>query len=154
MFRSAQHVIRRSAFPRLQLQQSCQQRNATAGGNSLLKSDEGPLSTSTYHKVNMLIMGLTPVAFALSPSKLNLPIDVLLGLALPLHAHIGMSYVITDYVPKISKSLTGPARVLLLGLTGVTTVGLLKLNIFGDGMTETVKSLWRGKKKLEEKRKA
>ncbi|GMI08814.1 hypothetical protein TrLO_g10169 [Triparma laevis f. longispina] len=149
MFRSAQHVIRRSAqaAPRLQ------QRNATAGGNSLLKSDEGPLSTSTYHKVNMLIMGLTPLAFALSPSIINLPVDLLLGLALPLHAHIGMSYVITDYVPKLSKGLMGPARVALLGLTGVTTVGLLKVNIMGEGMTETVKSLWRGKKAVEDRRK-
>lgn len=98
-------------------------------------------------------MGLTPLAFALSPSIINLPVDLLLGLALPLHAHIGMSYVITDYVPKLSKGLMGPARVALLGLTGVTTVGLLKVNIMGEGMTETVKSLWRGKKAVEDRRK-
>lgn len=47
----------------------------------------------------------------------------------------------------------GPARVALLGLTGVTTVGLLKVNIMGEGMTETVKSLWRGKKAVEDRRK-
>ncbi|GMI35362.1 hypothetical protein TrCOL_g6346 [Triparma columacea] len=120
---------------------------------SLLKSDEGSLATSTYHKVNMAIMALTPVAFALSPSMINMPVDLALGLALPLHAHIGMSYVITDYVPKVSKGLLGPARIVLLGVTGVTILGLGNLNLRGDGMTETVKSMWRGKKKLEENRK-
>ena len=68
-------------------------------------------------------MALTPVAFALSPSVLNMPVDVALGLAIPLHAHIGMGYVITDYVPKVSKGLVGPARILLLGITGVTVLG-------------------------------
>mmetsp|Transcript_13408 Transcript_13408/g.27364 ORF Transcript_13408/g.27364 Transcript_13408/m.27364 type:complete len:143 (-) Transcript_13408:34-462(-) len=120
---------------------------------SLLKSDEGTIATSTYHKVNLAIMALTPVAFALSPSVINMPFDLALGLALPLHAHIGMSYVITDYVPKVSKGLLGPARVMLLGVTGVTILGLAHVNLKGDGMTETVKSMWRGTKKVEEKRK-
>eukprot|EP00520_Triparma_pacifica_P005145 CAMPEP_0118662020 /NCGR_PEP_ID=MMETSP0785-20121206/16598_1 /TAXON_ID=91992 /ORGANISM="Bolidomonas pacifica, Strain CCMP 1866" /LENGTH=94 /DNA_ID=CAMNT_0006555515 /DNA_START=99 /DNA_END=380 /DNA_ORIENTATION=- len=94
-------------------------------------------------------MALTPVAFALSPSVINMPFDLALGLALPLHAHIGMSYVITDYVPKVSKGLLGPARVMLLGVTGVTILGLAHVNLKGDGMTETVKSMWRGTKKVE-----
>lgn len=116
---------------------------------SILNADTGPLATKTYHKINLCIMGLTPVAFALSPSVLNLPVDVLLGLALPAHAHIGMSYVITDYVPKLSKSLVGPARVALLAVTGVTTFGFAKLNLTGDGITESVKALWRGSPKKD-----
>ncbi|GMI54389.1 hypothetical protein TeGR_g10095 [Tetraparma gracilis] len=92
-------------------------------------------------------MALAPVCFAVSPSAVSMPLDVALGLALPLHAHIGMNYVITDYVPKISKGLTGPARVLQLLFTAVTVAGLLNLNVRGEGMTETVKKLWRGKEK-------
>ena len=69
------------------------------------------------------------------------------GLALPAHAHIGMSYVITDYVPKLSKSLVPPARYLLLAITGVTTIGFARLNFTGVGVTESVKALWRGPKK-------
>ena len=34
-------------------------------------------------------------------------------------------------------------RVGLLGLTAVTVVGLLKLNLQGPGLTEAVKDLWR-----------
>ena len=119
--------------------------------DKVLRSDEGKIATKVYHQVNMLVLGLTPIAFALSPSFLNKPVDFALGLALPLHAHIGMSYVITDYVPKVSKALLGPARVVLLGMTAVTVLGLTKLNIFGVGMTEVVKSLWRGKQKPEKK---
>ena len=55
-----------------------------------------------------------------------------------------MNYVLTDYVPKfIGKSARGPAKVVMLGVTGLTTLGLLKLNIEGPGITETLKSMWR-----------
>jgi hypothetical protein len=36
-----------------------------------------------------------------------------------------------------------------LGVTAITILGLLKLNIMGDGMTESVKSLWRDKSPQE-----
>jgi succinate dehydrogenase (ubiquinone) membrane anchor subunit len=83
----------------------------------------------------------------LSPSKLNMPVDLALGVALPLHAHIGMNYVITDYATKLlGAGARGPARICMAGFTGVTMVGLLKLNLSGPGITETVKSLWYTKK--------
>ena len=66
---------------------------------------------------------------------------------LPVHGHIGMTGVFTDYVPKIAgKAALGPARMALLGLTGVSIVGLLNLNLRGEGMTASVKSLWRAPK--------
>jgi hypothetical protein len=33
----------------------------------------------------LLSQGLTPVAFLLSPSKMNFPVDLALGVMLPLH---------------------------------------------------------------------
>jgi hypothetical protein len=39
-----------------------------------------------------------------------------------------------------------PMRYGLLGATGVCTLGLLKLSIFGPGLTDTVRSLWKYEK--------
>ena len=33
----------------------------------------------------------------------------------------------------------------MLGITGTTALGLVKLNLTGPGITETLKSLWRPK---------
>ena len=40
-------------------------------------------------------------------------------------------------------STKGPSRVAMLGLTGVTLLGFLRLNLTGEGITGTVKRLWR-----------
>jgi len=117
-----------------------------------MNADSGKMATAGFHKINMLLLGLTPVAFALSPSPFAMPVDIALGLALPIHAHIGMNYVITDYAPKISKGIVGPCRIAMLGLTAFTVLGLLKLNTTGEGLTETVKKLWRGLPKEEKKK--
>ena len=101
---------------------------------------------SLHHKVSLALLGLTPVAFALSPSAMNMPIDLALGVALPLHGHIGMNLVFTDYMKKVlGKGAVGPSRVVLAAITGTTIVGLLKLNLSGPGITETVKCFWRPK---------
>lgn len=55
-------------------------------------ADGGKLGTKLYHAVNLVILAGVPAAIATSPSPLTLPLDVVLGLALPLHAHIGMNY--------------------------------------------------------------
>ena len=89
-------------------------------------------------------MAAMPLALITAPSPLTMPLDVVLGLALPLHAHIGMNYVITDYVPKLSRKAVGPARVFMVGVTGATVLGLMKVNFMGDGITTTVKGLWTG----------
>ena len=67
-----------------------------------------------------------------------------LAVMFPLHGHIGMNYVITDYVPKLfSKAAVGPARAIMVGVTGATMLGLTKLNVEGPGITGTLKALWR-----------
>ena len=70
--------------------------------------------------------------------------DLALGVAFPLHAHFAMNCVIADYAEKfLGKSAKGPSRVAMLGLTGVTLLGFLRLNLTGEGITGTVKRLWR-----------
>tara|TARA_A100001035_G_scaffold237617_1_gene201944 strand:+ start:341 stop:568 length:228 start_codon:yes stop_codon:yes gene_type:complete len=73
---------------------------------------------------------------------MNVPVDLALGVILPFHGHVGMNYIIGDYVPRAAR---GVARAALIGTTFVTALGLARLNIAGPGITTTVKSLW-GKK--------
>ena len=42
------------------------------------------MATKVYHGVNLAILGLTPLAFVLSPTSMNFPVDIALGIALPL----------------------------------------------------------------------
>ena len=62
------------------------------------------------------------------------------GLALPFHSHVGLNYVISDYVPKAHRAA---ARGGLLFATAITVAGIFKMNYDGPGLTETLKSLWR-----------
>lgn len=55
-------------------------------------ADDGKLGTKLYHGVNMVVLAGVPAAVATSPSALTMPLDIVLGIALPLHAHIGMNY--------------------------------------------------------------
>ena len=98
-----------------------------------------------HHKINFALVGLAPISFGLG-GAFQVPFDLLLGIALPLHGHIGMNLVATDYAKKFfGKSAVGPTRVVLAGITVATTLGLLKLNLAGPGLTETIKSFWRPK---------
>ena len=99
-----------------------------------------------HHKINLAILGLAPLAIISSSAALTMPFDLLLGIALPMHGHIGMNLVATDYVGKFfGKGAVGPFRVGLAGFTGLTMLGLLKLNLSGPGITESVKCFWRPK---------
>ncbi|CAM9507171.1 unnamed protein product [Scytosiphon promiscuus] len=110
----------------------------------MLNADDGKLGTKLYHAVNMVILAGVPAAVATSPSALTMPLDIVLGIAMPLHAHIGMNYVISDYVPKASRKA---ARGAMLAASIVAALGLLKLNLTGAGLTETLKATWREPKK-------
>ena len=76
------------------------------------------------------------------PNSFSLPIDYALAFIFPLHSHIALNYVISDYVPK---AIRGAARGGLLAATVVTIAGLLKLTYDGPGLTETIKALWKTK---------
>lgn len=114
---------------------------------SFLEADSPRKFVKLYHMTTYASLGLFPVALVLSPSALNMPVDLALGVVFPVHGHIGMNYIISDYVPK---AMRGGARMALLAATGLTVLGLFKLNVSGPGVTETVKALWRGPKKEEE----
>ena len=92
-----------------------------------------------YHSSGYVLAALTPLAFVLSPSPLNVPVDALLSVLFPLHSHIALNFVIGDYVPK---ALRGTARVGLFAVTFITIGGLLKLSVDGPGLTQSIKSLW------------
>lgn len=98
------------------------------------------MSIKLQHMANLSLLGLFPTALLLSPSKFNVPVDIAMGLYIPMHSHISLNNVISDYVPKSYRML---ARVGCLGLSSVLLLGLLRLNISGVGITESIKSFWR-----------
>ena len=111
----------------------------------ILKSDQSSHGLRMYHKLNFALIGLGPLALLLSPSSLNFPVDLLLGVVIPLHGHVGGNDVISDYAKKITKAkwFDMGLRGGLLGVTVVTFLGLTKLNIDGPGVTESFKSVFR-----------
>lgn len=77
-------------------------------------------------------------------------VDKTIGMALAVniaaHSWIGLNYVITDYVPKVSKAMVGPARAVTAGIGAVTLVGLGKV-AFNDkgGLKGAALGLWTKK---------
>jgi len=100
-----------------------------------------------YTHVSLAV--LTPVAFVLSPSILNAPVDLALGVLIPVHSHLGLSTVLTDYIPPQYQQLSLQLLWLVSILTGL---GLLKINLCGSGITESIKSLWRQTSKKEQRK--
>merc|ERR1712205_8268 len=103
-----------------------------------------------YHKLNIGLVAITPLALLLSPSAMSLPVDLALGVGIPVHFQISGHMLITDYAPLILGNGLGKAmwvqnvlRAAMTATTVVTAVGLTKLNLEGPGLTETIKSLWR-----------
>ena len=128
---------------------------------SPLEGDSGNIGTHTFHKISSLLALATPFYF-FSPDSVLQPngaVDKACGLALAasigLHSWTGLNYVVTDYVPKVSKAMVGPARVVSAGIGLVTLVGLGKVALNGKGgIKATILTLWRGKKTIEEKESA
>ncbi|OWZ20420.1 SDH4, succinate dehydrogenase subunit 4 [Phytophthora megakarya] len=106
----------------------------------IVEADNHKLSVKLQHLTSVALMGAVPLAFVLSPSPLVLPVDLAMGVILPVHAHIGMNNVISDYVPKNMRTLV---RLGWLGATSLMFLGLLRVNLEGPGITEVVKTVWR-----------
>jgi len=120
----------------------------------LYVADTAPSLKKLYHQSGIALAALVPLAiFQQQGDALGRVVDAGLALAVPLHGHIAMNYVVTDYVPK---SVAGAARWGVLGASALTFAGLAKLAIAGPGVTPTVKALWtkKGGAKAEEKGKA
>jgi len=117
----------------------------------LLKAaDSAPGSMKVHHAANIALAGLTPAAaFLPKDSSLLFPVDLALGVALPLHSHITMNMVFSDYIPP---SMRGASRHALAGVTALTVLGLLNLNLTGPGITRCVKQLWASPAPAKEKK--
>ncbi|TMW58002.1 hypothetical protein Poli38472_013476 [Pythium oligandrum] len=111
-----------------------------SGLAGVLEADNATFTHKVYHLSSLGLFALLPAAFVLSPSPLSVPVDLALGVLIPVHSHIGVNNVISDYVPKPHQPL---ARLAALGVTGVLFLGLLRANVEGEGITETVKTIWR-----------
>jgi succinate dehydrogenase (ubiquinone) membrane anchor subunit len=93
-----------------------------------------------FHMSHIALAAGIPLALLLSPSFLCIPVDLALGLIIPWHAHVGMVNVLEDYVPRPYRKL---AKTGMLIVSVCVTLGLLKVNLCGAGITESVKALWR-----------
>ena len=122
---------------------------------SPLHGDEGNLATHVYHGMTTGLALATPVMFIFPMD--GMPNKIFgLGVAGVVSAHswIGLNYVATDYVPKVSKSLLGPSRVVCAGIGLVTLLGLGKIAINDEGgLPGAVKALWTTPKKEQEESK-
>lgn len=67
-------------------------------------------------------------------------IDLVAGVVVPLHAHMGMRSVIIDYVHEPSTQQVALAA--LAVLTVGTAVGLTAFNVGDVGLTRGIKELW------------
>ena len=55
-----------------------------------MAGDHSPQGIQLYHKLNFALIGLGPLALVLPQSPLTLPLDLVLGVIIPLHSHIGV----------------------------------------------------------------
>ncbi|GLC34961.1 hypothetical protein PLESTM_000259300 [Pleodorina starrii] len=101
----------------------------------------GHAGLKAHEYASFALAGATPVAvFSSKGSVLQKTADFVFSLAIPVHSHICMNAIVTDYVPKAAR---GPVRVGVLGMSIITYLGIMKMNLSGPGVTETVKGLWR-----------
>ncbi|VEU44564.1 unnamed protein product [Pseudo-nitzschia multistriata] len=115
--------------------------------NNPLAADSGNIGTHLHHNLSMGLAVLTPLWFLMPDSYSDGFIDkgfgVLLAGSISGHSWIGMNYVATDYVPKVSKALLGPSRVAIAGMTAVTFLGLSRCSIQSEGgIKGCLKGLW------------
>ena len=84
--------------------------NKTMASRLITHPDAHAKALAYYHKLNVALVAAAPIAVLAHPSPLSTPVDLAIGIALPIHAHVGMMNVISDYAPKISKHAAAPMR--------------------------------------------
>lgn len=119
-----------------------------------LEADAGALATRVHHTMTLSLAVLTPVYFLIPDPQSGFfgkMFGVLLTANITAHSWIGLNYVCTDYVPKISRSLLGPSRVVVAGLCLVTMLGMSKIAVASPGgIKGCVKGVWNGTSKKKE----
>jgi len=105
----------------------------------LLSFSSPAAGREAYHATSYFLALGIPAALTLGP-PVSSAVDLVAGLVVPLHAHIGMRSVIIDYVHEPSTQ-----QVVLAGLavlTAATAVGLTVFNVADVGLTRGIKELW------------
>jgi succinate dehydrogenase hydrophobic anchor subunit len=125
---------------------------SSSAGPSVLEGDAGALATRAHHTMTTALAVLTPIVFLMPDSYtdgiVNKSLGVFFSANIAAHSWVGLNYVATDYVPKISKALIGPARIANAGLAVVTLLGLSKIAIMSPGgLKGAIKGLWKPKPK-------
>ncbi|RUS12988.1 CybS-domain-containing protein [Endogone sp. FLAS-F59071] len=105
------------------------------------KKTEGSLHWDFERALSIALVPLTAVQLVGGASPAT---DILLGVVLPLHIHIGMDSVITDYVasrkyPTLNILAVWGMRVATLGVL----VGCYSINTSDVGLTEYVARAWK-----------
>lgn len=112
-----------------------------------LEADSNALSTHVYHATTTALAVATPIYFLTPDSMTDGIVDrafgVVIAATISMHSWIGLNYVAVDYVPKVSKSLMGPARIACGGMALITLGGLGKIALSSKGgLKGAVKGLW------------
>eukprot|EP00573_Skeletonema_grethae_P003133 CAMPEP_0201685664 /NCGR_PEP_ID=MMETSP0578-20130828/362_1 /ASSEMBLY_ACC=CAM_ASM_000663 /TAXON_ID=267565 /ORGANISM="Skeletonema grethea, Strain CCMP 1804" /LENGTH=151 /DNA_ID=CAMNT_0048169601 /DNA_START=47 /DNA_END=502 /DNA_ORIENTATION=+ len=120
--------------------------------SSALAGDTGRKATHLHHAMTSFLAIAAPIVMftpdSYTDGMINQGFGMLVATTVSAHSWIGMNYVATDYVPKVSKALVGPARMFNLGLGLVTFVGLGKIALNGKGGVKgAIKGLWRPQQK-------
>jgi hypothetical protein len=143
----------RSAASRLSYQSALASRRLfSSNSDGPLAADSGALATHAHHTMNLALAVLTPIYFltpeSYSDGFFGKTFGVLLSANITAHSWIGLNYVATDYVPKVSKALLGPARMVIAGMSFVTFLGLCRVAVGSPGgIKGCVKGLWNPPKK-------
>ncbi|KAL3898024.1 MAG: hypothetical protein SGARI_006777 [Bacillariaceae sp.] len=94
-------------------------RRQMSSGPGPLAADQGALATHAHHTINLALAGMAPVYWLVPESYsdgfFGKAFGVLLAGSISAHSWIGLNYVATDYVPKVSKALLPPARAAIAG---------------------------------------
>ena len=119
---------------------------------SPLEADAGTMGTKVHHTLAHSMGVLAPLYFFLPDSYTDgfahKTMGVMLGANMGMHAWIGLNYVATDYVPKVSKALLGPSRYVAAGVAFTILLGTVKIAAFSPGgIKGVIKGVWNGKPK-------
>ena len=117
-----------------------------------LDGDAGAAATHAHHAMTTFLVVATPAVFMVPDSWTDGFVDkafgILVAANVSAHSWVGLNYVVTDYVPKVSKSLLGPARIATAGIGAITLLGLGKIAVSSEGgIKGAIKGLWSPKKK-------
>lgn len=120
---------------------------STKPSSGPLNADSGNIGTHVHHNLSMGLAVLAPIWFLMPDSYsdgfVGKGFGVLLAGNISAHSWIGLNYVATDYVPKVSKALLGPSRVAIAGMTVMTFLGLSRVSIQSEGgIKGCIKGLW------------